>query len=168
MCIRDSAVPLIELSTGTDVARMAQGVAVVVCPNANLLMLKFMAMLLRSGPWFRHEPIRLTESHQAGKTSVPGTAVAMAVSLGLSPQAIVSIRDSGQQQGLGVPAESLGRHAFHRIEIGEGDCRLRLETLVTGDAPYADGVRRIVAAALAHPLEPRCHDVVEFIEKGWL
>ena len=27
---------------------------------------------------------------------------------------------------------------------------------------------RIVGAALAHPLEPRCHDVVEFIDKGWL
>lgn len=166
---RVRAIPLIELSTGTDAARLSHGVALVVCPNANLLMLKFMAMLSRSGSWFRHEPIRLTESHQAGKTSVPGTAVAMAESLGLAPQAIVSVRDPVQQsQALGIPAESLGRHAFHRIEIGEGDCRLRLETLVTGDAPYADGVRRIVDAALAHPLEPRCHDVVEFIEKGWL
>lgn len=166
---RERSVPLIELSTGTDVARLAQGVPVVVCPNANLLMLKFMAMLSRSGSWFRHESIRLTESHQAGKTSVPGTAVAMAASLGLSPQAIVSVRDPGQQAlALGIPAGSLDRHAFHRIEIGEGDCRLRLETLVTGVSPYADGVRRIVEATLAHPLEPRCHDVVEFIDNGWL
>ncbi|MDG5975369.1 hypothetical protein H010_08926 [Hydrogenophaga taeniospiralis CCUG 15921] len=160
---------MIELSTGTDVVRLAHGVPVVVCPNANLLMLKFMAMLSRSGSWFRHEFIRLTESHQAGKTSVPGTAVAMAASLSLPPQAIVSVRDPGRQSlELGIPAETLGRHAFHRIEIGEGDCRLRLETLVTGGAPYVDGVRRIVEASLSHPLEPRCHDVVEFIEQGWL
>ena len=166
---REHSVPLIELSTGTDVASLAQGVPVVVCPNANLLMLKFMAMLSRSGPWFRHESIRLTESHQAGKTSVPGTAVALASSLGLSQQAIVSVRDPAQQSGgLGIPDADLGRHAFHRLEIGEGDCRLRLETLVTGASPYAEGVRRIVEATLAQPLEPRCHDVVEFIDKGWL
>lgn len=166
---RERALPLIELSTGTGVADLADGVPVVVCANANLLMLKFMAMLARSGPWFRGESVRLTESHQAGKISVPGTAVALAASLGLAPEAIVSVRDPALQSGeLGIPAADLGRHAFHRIEIGEGDCRLRLETLVTGGAPYADGVRRIVDAALAHALEPRCHDVVEFIDKGWL
>lgn len=166
---REHSVPLIELSTGTDVARLADGVPVVVCANANVLMLKFMAMLARSGHWFRGEAVHLTESHQAGKSSVPGTAVAMATSLGLSPRDIVSVRNPAQQSAaLGIHDEDLGRHAFHRIEIGEGDCRLRLETLVTGEAPYADGVRRIVNAALAHPLEPRCHDVVEFIERGWL
>lgn len=166
---RERTLPLVELSTGTGVAYLADGVPVVVCANANLLMLKFMAMLARSGPWFRGESVRLTESHQAGKTSVPGTAVELAASLGLAPEAIVSERDPALQSGeLGIPAADLGRHAFHRIEIGEGDCRLRLETLVTGSAPYAEGVRRIVDAALAHPLEPRCHDVVEFIDKGWL
>ena len=166
---REHSLPLIELSTGTGVAELADGVPVVVCPNANLLMLKFMAMLARCGPWFRGESVRLTESHQSAKTSVPGTAVAMAASLGLSPEAIVSVRDPAlQASGLGISSTDLGRHAFHRIEIGEGDCRLRLETLVTGGAPYAEGVRRIVEAALAHPLEPRCHDVVEFIDKGWL
>ena len=166
---RERSVPLIELSTGTWVSDLANGVPVVVCANANLLMLKFMAMLARCGPWFRGESVRLTESHQAGKTSVPGTAVALAASLGLAPEAIVSVRDPAlQSAGLGIPDADLGRHAFHRIEIGEGDCRLRLETLVTGGTPYAEGVRRIVDAALTHPLEPRCHDVVEFIDKGWL
>lgn len=166
---RERAVPLIELSTGTDVARLAAGLPVVVCANANLLMLKFMAMLARSGPWFRGEPVSITESHQTGKTSVPGTAVVIAASLGLPPQAIRSVRDPAlQSAGLGVAPADLARHAFHRIEIGDGDCRLRLESMVTGDAPYVDGVRRIVQAVLAHPLEPRCHDVVEFIERGWL
>lgn len=166
---RERALPLIELSTGTGIADLADGVPVVVCANANLLMLKFMGMLARSGPWFRGETVRVTESHQAGKTSVPGTAVAIAASLGMSPEAIVSVRDPVRQSAdLGIPAADLGRHAFHRIEIGEGDCRLRLETLVTGDSPYAEGVRRIAEAVLAHPLEPRCHDVVEFIDKGWL
>lgn len=166
---RERSLPLIELSTGTGIAELADGVPVVVCANANLLMLKFMAMLARSGAWFRGAPIRITESHQAGKSSVPGTAVVLAASLGLPKEAIVSVRDPQQQSGdLGIPAADLGRHAFHRIEIGDGDCCLRLETLVTGDSAYADGVRRIVEAALAHSLAPRCHDVGEFIEKGWL
>ncbi len=69
---------------------------------------------------------------------------------------------------LGIAPADLARHAVHRIEIGDGDCRLRLESLVTGDAPYVDGVRRIVQAVLAQPLEPRCYDVLEFIERGWL
>jgi hypothetical protein len=166
---RERSLPLIELSTGTGIAALADGVPVVVCANANLLMLKFMTMLSRSGSWFRGETIRVTESHQAGKTSVPGTAVAIAKSLGVASEAIASVRDPAQQSaGLGLTEEQLARHAFHRIEIGEGDCSLRLETLVTGNAPYADGVRRIVEAALAHPLESRCHDVTEFIERGWL
>jgi 4-hydroxy-tetrahydrodipicolinate reductase len=166
---RERSLLLIELSTGTGIAALADGVPVVVCANANLLMLKFMAMLSRSGPWFRGETIRVTESHQAGKTSVPGTAVAIAASLGMAPEAIASVRDPAQQSaGLGLTGEHLARHAFHRIEIGGGDCSLRLETLVTGSAPYTDGVRRIVEVALAHPLEPRCHDVIEFIERGWL
>ena len=50
---RERALPLIELSTGTGIADLADGVPVVVCANANLLMLKFMAMLARCGPWFR-------------------------------------------------------------------------------------------------------------------
>jgi 4-hydroxy-tetrahydrodipicolinate reductase len=166
---REHALPLVELSTGTGIADLADCVPVVVCANANLLMLKFMGMLARSGPWFRGETVRVTESHQAGKISVPGTAVAIAASLGVSPDAIASVRDPLRQSGeLGIPPADLGRHAFHRIEIGEGDCRLCLEARVTGASPYADGVRRIVEAALAHPLEPRCHDVVEFIDKGWL
>ena len=166
---RERPMPLIELSTGTDVARLAVGMPVVVCANANLLMLKFMAMLARSGPWFQGETVSITESHQAGKASVPGTAVVMAASLGLPSQAIRSVRDPALQSGeLGIASGDLARHAFHRIEIGDGECRLRLESLVTGDAPYVDGVRRIVQAALTHSLEPRCHDVVEFIERGWL
>lgn len=166
---RARALPLVELSTGTAVTELATGLPVVVCPNANLLMLKFMTMLERSGGWFRDGRIRLVESHQAGKTSVPGTAVAMAQALGLDPARIESVRDPAVQvQSLGIAVDDLPRHAFHRIDIEEGPCTITLETRVRGDDPYVDGVRRIATVAATRVLEPRAYRVTEFIENGWL
>ncbi|MDI9690464.1 hypothetical protein QM326_38275, partial [Burkholderia cenocepacia] len=66
--------PLVELSTGSDLETGTYGFPVVLCPNTNILMLKFMSMLETSGHLFRDCDISVTESHQAGKTSVPGTA----------------------------------------------------------------------------------------------
>ena len=166
---RERGAVLIELSTGTDVTVLAQGMPVVICPNANILMLKFMAMLARSGHWFNDCRIGITESHQAAKTSVPGTAVAMADALGVDPRAIVSVRDPAVQTGrLGLAPQDLARHAFHRIQIDDGACAITLETRVQGNTPYVDGVRRIIGAALSHPLESRPYDVLEFIDNGWL
>jgi 4-hydroxy-tetrahydrodipicolinate reductase len=161
--------PLVELSTGTAVTELAVGLPVVVCPNANLLVLKFMTLLERSGGWFSGGHIRLVESHQSGKTSVPGTAVAMAQALGLDPARIESVRDPAVQvRSLGIAPEDLPRHAFHRIEIEDGPCTLRLETRVRGDEPYVDGVRRIATVVAAQALAPRAYRVTEFIENGWL
>lgn len=166
---REHGAVLIELSTGTDVAALAQGIPVVMCPNANILMLKFMAMLARNGHWFKDCRIGITESHQANKTSVPGTAVAMADALGVDAQVIVSVRDPAVQTTLLCLApQDLARHAFHRIQIDDGACAITLETLVQGNAPYVDGVRRIIGAALSHPLESRVYGVLEFIDNGWL
>lgn len=166
---RERGAVLIELSTGTEVATLVQGLPVVICPNANILMLKFMAMLARHGNWFQGCQIGITESHQADKTSVPGTAVAMAEVLGVDPRAIVSVRDPAVQTGrLGLAPQDLARHAFHRIQIDDGACAITLETRVQGHTPYVDGVRRIIGAALSHPLERRAYDVLEFIDNGWL
>lgn len=166
---RERGAVLIELSTGTDVAALAQGIPVIICPNANILMLKFMAMLGRSGPWFQGSRITITESHQADKTSVPGTAVAMAEALGVDPGAIVSVRDPAVQTAqLGLAPQDLARHAFHRIQIDDGACAITLETRVLGNTPYVDGVRRIIDAAQSHPLERRAYGVLEFIDNGWL
>jgi 4-hydroxy-tetrahydrodipicolinate reductase len=162
-------VVLIELSTGTDAASLAQGFPVVICPNANILMLKFMAMLARNGHWFKDCRIAITESHQANKRSVAGTAVAMAEALGVDPKGIVSVRDPAvQAASLGLAPQDLERHALHRIAIEDGACSITVETRVQGNTPYVDGVRRIIGAALAHPLQNRPYDVLEFIDNGWL
>jgi hypothetical protein len=132
-------------------------------------MLKFMNMLANSGRLFEGYHIKLTESHQAEKRSTPGTAVAIAQSLGLSAQDVISVRNRDEQlKALRVPPEHLGRHAVHSIAIDDGICRVLLETRVYGSSPYADGVSRIVSAAATHPLENRLYAVDEFIENGWV
>ncbi|QVN21240.1 dihydrodipicolinate reductase [Burkholderia pyrrocinia] len=164
-----TASPLVELSTGSDLETGSHDFPVVLCPNTNILMLKFMSMLETSGYLFRDCEISLTESHQAGKTSVPGTAVGIGQSLGLRPEEIRSVRDPDLQRSeFAIPDDQLGRHAVHRIRIDDGACSLQFESRVYGATPYADGVSRIVEAVRQHDLEHRRYSIVEFIRNGWL
>lgn len=165
----DTGSVLLELSTGSALEGAAVQFPVVMCPNTNLLMLKFMRMLERSGGLFKGCDIQLTESHQASKTSVPGTAVQMAQALGVAEQAIVSVRDPAQQAlACQIPAAHLGRHAFHRITLQDGPCTIAMETRVYGDAPYASGVQAILDAVHRQTLEPRTYGITEFIDRGWV
>lgn len=160
---------LIELSTDSEGSFPALSHPVVLCPNANILMLKFMAMMERCGHLFKGHEINLTESHQSSKASVPGTAVNMAASLGLPLAAIRSVRDPEIQRGaLGISSDALSRHAFHEVVIQSGGCSLNFTSLVVGDSPYAHGVARIVEAVRLHPLEDRVHSIMEFVDAGWL
>ncbi|KVH33174.1 hypothetical protein [Burkholderia cepacia] len=164
-----TASPLVELSTGSVLETGAHAFPVVLCPNTNILMLKFMSMLETSGHLFHDCRITLTESHQAGKTSVPGTAVGIGRSLGVRPEDIRSVRDPDVQRNeFAVADDQLGRHAIHRICIDDGACSLQFESRVVGDTPYADGVSRIVDAVRQHDLEHRRYSIVEFIRNGWL
>ncbi|QND97090.1 hypothetical protein SY91_04538 [Burkholderia cenocepacia] len=108
-----TASPLVELSTGSDLETGTYGFPVVLCPNTNILMLKFMSMLETSGHLFRDCEISVTESHQAGKTSVPGTAVGIAASLGVQPADIRSVRDPAVQRNeFGIPTISSAATRF--------------------------------------------------------
>jgi 4-hydroxy-tetrahydrodipicolinate reductase len=160
---------LLELATGSKLEISSPTFPVVLCPNTNILMLKFMNMLARSGRLFKGYHIEVTESHQAEKRSAPGTAIAIAQSLGLSAKEVVSVRDPEEQQKtLRIPAEHLDRHAVHAIVIEDAACRISLETRVYGASPYADGVSRIVSAVFAHQLENRVYSIDEFVEQGWV
>ncbi|WP_175829804.1 dihydrodipicolinate reductase [Burkholderia cepacia] len=164
-----TAAPLVELSTGSVLETGSYAFPIVLCPNTNILMLKFMSMLETSGHLFHDCRISLTESHQAGKTSVPGTAVGIGQSLGVPPEDIRSVRDPDVQRSeFAVADDQLGRHAIHRIRIEDGACSLQFESRVVGDTPYADGVSRIVDAVRQHDLEHRRYSIVEFIRNGWL
>ena len=160
---------LIELATGSKLESAAPAFPVVMCPNTNILMLKFMHMLAKCGSLFHGYHIELRESHQAEKRSAPGTAIAIANSLGLPAEAVVSVRDRDEQlNALHIPAEHLNRHAVHSILIADDACRIALETRVYGASAYADGVARILSAALTHPLEDRLYAIDEFVERGWI
>lgn len=160
---------LIELATGSGLESVTSNFPIVMCPNINILMLKFMSMIAKSGCLFHGYDILLQESHQAGKASTPGTAVAMALSLGLSKHDIVSVRDPEEQSStLRIPAEHLGRHALHRISIRDAACSITLETRVYGASPYAEGLAKIISAVSARPLESRIYAINEMIENAWV
>jgi 4-hydroxy-tetrahydrodipicolinate reductase len=160
---------LIELATGSAIESSAHDFPVVMCPNTNILMLKFMNMLEQCGHLFQGHQIALTESHQATKTSVPGTAVNIAHSLGLKPEVITSIRNANtQEKELHIPKSELVRHAYHQVIIQDDACSIKLETRVYGESPYADGVSKIVAAVHTHNLENRPYQIAEFIAHGWI
>jgi len=160
---------LIELATGSKLEIESPTFPVILCPNTNILMLKFMNMLARGGGLFKGYHIEVTESHQAEKRSAPGTAIAIAQSLGLSANEVVSVRDEEvQRTALGIPAQHIGRHAVHTILIEDTACRISLETRVYGASPYADGVAKIVSAVIYRQLENRLYPIDEFIERGWV
>lgn len=160
---------LIELATGSEIECYPLTFPIVVCPNTNILMLKFMNMLAKSGKLFADYRINLIESHQAEKKSTPGTAVTIAHSVGLSADDVISVRDREKQMTLlQVPLEHLGRHAVHSMIIEDGVCRLLFETRIYGSSPYADGVSKIVTAATTCNLEKRIYAIDEFVENGWI
>lgn len=167
-CERTGSV-LIELATGSALMQRTLTCPIVLCPNTNILMLKFMAMLQRAGPMFAGSRITVTESHQAVKTSVPGTAVVIAEALGLAAQDIVSVRNPQEQEvALRIPQQHLPRHAVHVVSIQDGACSISMEARVYGSSPYADGVSRIIAAVQKYRIDRRIHSIAEFIDRGWV
>ncbi len=167
-CERTGAT-LLELSTGSVLEDACPAFPLVLCPNTNILMLKFMSMLKASSHLFRGYDISLQESHQHGKSSAPGTALALALSLCLSPDSIASERDPVRQLDvLGIPSEHLGRHAVHRIRISDDACTVNLESRVMGAAPYARGVGQLLRALQTRKLERRLYRVEELVSAGWL
>lgn len=131
--------------------------------------MKFMSMIATSGSLFRGYQVSFQESHQSRKTSVPGTAHAIAQSLGLPTESILSERDPQRQMiDFAVPAEHLDRHAVHRICISDEGCTIRLEARVLDAAPYARGVGHLLKALRSSRLAPGLHRVEQLIRDGWL
>lgn len=167
-CTRTSSV-LVELATGSLLESKQPYHPVVLCPNTNILMLKFMCMLERSGSLFSGAKISVLESHQATKSSVPGTAVSIANSLRVAASEIVSVRDVVEQElNLGILSDHLARHAFHRVVIQDASCSISMETRIFGKNPYVSGVKQIIDAISARDLEPRSYSINEFIENAWV
>jgi hypothetical protein len=160
---------LIELSTGGKLAEENHPFPILICPNINILMLKFMAMLQSHGYLFREYHKTILESHQATKTSAPGTAINIAHSLGLETDQIISVRNPVVQENeLGIPSDFLSRHAYHRVIIGDGDVSITFETKVLGHTPYASGLAKVIEGIYGRELEPKSYDILSLVQSGWI
>jgi len=160
---------LVELSTTGSLENFNPTFPIVICPNTNILMLKFMAMLQAQGHLFSEYEKEVVESHQSNKKSEPGTAISMARSLGLSPGQIISVRDPlVQEREIGIPAQHLSRHAYHRVSISHGNVGIVFETRVLGEAPYCSGLAKIIEGISRRELHPAKYDVLALIQNGWI
>lgn len=155
---------LLDLSTGDSKFPDTTTFPVVVCPNVNLQVLYFMAMVKHSSRHFKGRDIKISESHQASKSTKPGTAIYLAKSLGVPESEIKSERDPKvQKEVLGIPSPFLDRHAFHQIVIRSPDVEIRLETRVLGKSAYAPGLSKIIDVVAQRRLDPGHYDIVDFV-----
>lgn len=165
MFCEQTASTFIELSTGLETEHLTPDFPLIICPNTSMLMLKTMAMLGQFGKQFKDYNITLTESHQAAKQTEPGTAYNLANSLGFPVEQIISVRDQETQSAeIGIPDDFLGKHAYHKIVIQDGNDALTIETKVLGHASYAAGVRQIIDLVLNKNLENRRYNILEFMQ----
>ncbi|MCF0052547.1 hypothetical protein LXM25_20925 [Dyadobacter sp. LJ53] len=155
----------IELSTGLDTEHFTPDFPIIICPNTSMLMLKTMGMLGQFGKQFKDYQIAITESHQSAKQTEPGTAFHIADSLGFPAEEIISVRDRETQSAeIGIPDEFLGKHAYHKIVIQDGNDSLTIETKVLGHMSYTAGVQQIIDLILNKNLENRRYNVLELMQ----
>lgn len=167
-CKRTDSV-YIELSTGVQTEKMNSGFTVIICPNTSFLVLKILHLINLHGNYFANDEITIAESHQASKTSEPGTAFSFANALKFPVEKIRSIREPLiQLNEIGIPREYLDKHAYHKIIIKDGPDEVTIETKVLGHSSYTNGVKKIIELVLKHPLEKRKYSVLELIDKNLL
>jgi 4-hydroxy-tetrahydrodipicolinate reductase len=155
---------LLELSTADSMIPDMVGFPMIICPNVNLQMIRFMAMVRHASRYFKGQAIEITESHQATKKTKPGTAIYLANQLGVSQSEIRSERNPERQQKIfGIPNEYLARHAYHKIEITSPDAEITLETIVLGKTAYATSLSEIIAIVSQMDLGSGRHDIVDLI-----
>ncbi len=160
---------LIELSTGLVTESLDTRFTMVVCPNVSILLLKTMYMIQKFGHHFDKNEIKLIESHQSSKKSVPGTAFNFADSLRLRKDKITSIRNTEEQkEKFHIPEEYLNRHAYHQITINDGSDEVRIETKVLGHQSYVRGVKKLLEVVTQNKLEQRSYSILELIDKNLL
>ena len=160
----ETGASLLELSTGEPSFPSTINFPVIICPNVNLQMLYFMAMVKYSSKFFKGRDITILESHQASKSTKPGTAVYLTKALGIPENVIHSERDPMvQKEVLCIPSQFLDRHALHEILIKDTEVEIRLETRVLGKTAYASGLAKVIDIVARRKPEPGYYDVVDLV-----
>ena len=157
---------LFELSTADSMIPETVNFPVILCPNVNMQMLRFMAMVRHASRYFQGQAMTITESHQATKQSKPGTAIYLAHQLGVAESEIRSERNPERQQRLfGIPPDYLARHACHKITITTPDTEITLETRVFGKTAYAASLSEIIALVAQMDISAGHHDIVDIVAR---
>lgn len=160
LAMAGAGVSFVMGTTGLDRARVEAavrhaGIPAVAAPNMAVPLVVLGAALRWAAAEFPGAlaglGLTIEESHQATKKDVSGTAKAflpLFEALGARPPegeaAITSIREPSQQQALGIPAEHLAGHAWHRYRLSEAAQGLDVELMhrVLGRQVYVAGTLR--------------------------
>lgn len=136
-----------------DAVRKYNSPSSIIAPNLSLALNLFpgtpLQYLVKEFPGsFNGWKAKITESHQASKTDVSGTAKVwktLLEELGMEVE-IESIRDLKRQLTVGVPKEYLGGHAYHLVTLYNRDegVELGFYTKVHGRRTYAKGTATAV------------------------
>lgn len=152
-------IPFVMGTTGGDRKALLRavkesGVPAVVSPNMSPAIVLFLAMIEYAAATYpgalKDFSIEIVESHQAGKKDKSGTANKVGElfkELGVDyrgEDSIRAIRDKKDQLALGVPAEYLDGHGWHRYRLVSPDERVELgfSHNVNGRQTYVDGTKR--------------------------
>jgi 4-hydroxy-tetrahydrodipicolinate reductase len=157
---------LIEMSTGSQIANINVDFPAFICPNTSLLLCKLMRVIKLSGNMFKNNDVKIIESHQEEKKSLPGTAASFAISLQVPINEIVSIRKKEEQLRIGIDEEHLDLHAYHKIMInGNDDSEIIIETKVGGHQSYVKGLEKILDYIIVNKIENRKYILEDIIEE---
>jgi uncharacterized cupin superfamily protein len=147
-------VPFIEASTGQD-AQLPRGpdFPLVLAPNLAPQVVAFMEEVVPGARALRALGMQgeITESHQAAKSSLAGTAHQIATTLGLAAQDIRSVREQKHV------------HASHEVAFTDAATRveIRLSVRVDGMDAYGVGAVRLARDLSSRSLANRIHTLAE-------
>jgi 4-hydroxy-tetrahydrodipicolinate reductase len=156
----------IQAATAKDIPLpppVAGDIVYIHAPNLDLRLIKLFHWLKLGAALFQEDEKTLTESHQATKTSVPGTAYKICDILGLDRANVQSIRDPDQQRDLQI--HTLEQHAFHQLIIGNRDSSIKIETKVEGNASYVQGLYALLQSVMNIPAGN--YEVEELLVQGY-
>lgn len=159
-------VVLIQASTGQSLPEKVDAPVITVV-NLVMAIPKFINQLHQLKALFPKAWIKIVESHQETKKTVPGTAVEMAKALGVPEEEIVSIRNKAEQLALGIPEEHLDGHGYHFITITDSGATLRLQTAVNGREPYGYGLIELGKKILELSLAPGHYKTGDILGITW-
>jgi len=149
-------IPLIQGSTSLEepietLLLGNEGATVVEAPNLSIPIVKFMKSFPDFAGYMGEDmDTHIVESHQAGKTDVSGTARAIAETIDLPVDEIVSVRDTATQLALGVPSEHASGHAYHFLTLTGQGVEIQTTVKVHGRETYALGAIEIAKLVLQH------------------